>query len=70
MSATKPVLLETVSFEANMIYHGERSKYSPENLPNFTNPLAFGIDAGNDTFNFKEATSQPVRLDFGEAIIK
>ena len=41
-----------------MIHHEERYNSWPENLPNFTNPLAYNIEARNDTFTFKEATSQ------------
>ena len=70
MSATKSILLETVSFAAKLLHHEERAKYHPDNIPNFANPLAYSIEAVNDTFAFKEATSQPDRLDLVEAIIK
>ena len=44
----------------------ERAKSSPENLPIFTNPLTSSTEALNDTFTFKDATSQPDRLDIVE----
>ena len=67
MSATKSILTETASFAANLLHHEERSKSSPENLPNFTNPMASNVELVNDSFNFKKATSQPDRLEFVEA---
>ena len=49
-----------------LVHHEERVKSSPENLPNFTNPLASKINSGNDTFTFKEVSSQSGRLYFVE----
>ena len=68
MSSTKSILPETTSFSANLIHHKERPEYSPENLPNFTNPLVSNIEEGNDISTFKEFTSEPGRLEFVEEI--
>ena len=70
MYSTNYILPETDSFASKLIHHEERVKYSSDNLPNFTNPLAFSIETGNNTFTFKEATNQPDRLDFVEATRK
>ena len=67
MSVTKSIIIEKVSFLAKLLYHEEISKSSPDNLPKFNNPLASNIEAGNDTFTFKYATTQPDRLDFMES---
>ena len=67
MYVAKSILPETASFAAKLIQYEERAKSSPDNLPNFTNPLASIMEAVNDTFTFKEATSQPDRMDFVEA---
>ena len=64
MSATNSILPETASFAANILHHEERAKSYTENLPNFTNPLVSNIKSGNYTFTFKEATSQPDRMEF------
>ena len=45
-----------------MLQHEEISKSYPDNLPNLANPLASSIEAVNDTFTFKEVTSQLDRL--------
>ena len=70
MSATKYILPETASFPANVLHHEEIPNSSPENLPNFMNHLVSDTEEGNKTFNSKEATSQPGRLDFVEATRK
>ena len=57
MSFTKSIILETVSFAANLLHREEIFNYSLENIYNFTNPLASNIESGNDTFSFKEVTS-------------
>ena len=64
MSVAKYVLPETAIFAAKLIHHKERDKSSPGKFPNFNNPLASSIEAGNYTFIFKEATSQYDRLVF------
>ena len=69
MYYVKYILSEIASFADKLILHEERAKSSPDNLPNLTNHLAYNIEAGDDTFNFKEATSQPNRMDFVETII-
>ena len=43
MSTTKYIIPETESFSAKLLQHEEIYKYSPENLPNFTKPLASNI---------------------------
>ena len=53
MSATKYILPEISSFSAKMTHHEDIAKSYPYNLPNFDNPLASSIEAGNDTFTFK-----------------
>ena len=68
MSGTKSVSQETMSFESKVLNHEERDKSSTDNLLNFANPLASDIEAQNDTFTLKEATSQPDRLHFVEAM--
>ena len=70
MSATKSIITETARFSAKLIHHEERAKSSPEDHPNFNNPLEPNIETGNDTFTFKEANSQPDRLDFVESTRK
>ena len=70
MSATKSILPETARFAANTIHHEEISILSPENLPNFNNPLHSNIEEQNDTYTFKKFTSQPYSLDFVEAASK
>ena len=70
ISVTKSILPETAKFSANILYHEYISKSSPDNIPNFTNPLYSIIETGNYTFTFKETTSQPVRMGFVEAIRK
>ena len=70
MTSTKSILPEIENFAAKLLHHEERAKSSPDNLPNLNNPLVSNIKEGNDTFNFKEATSQPYRLDFVESIRK
>ena len=66
MSATKSILLETASFAAELLCREEKSKYYPENLPNFTNPVVSNIEKGNGTLTFKESISQYDRLEFVE----
>ena len=70
MSANKSIILETESFAAKLIHHEELAKSSPENITNFANPLNSNIEAGIETFTFKETTSQPESLDFVEALIE
>ena len=70
MTATKYIISETSSFAAKLIHHEERAKSSPDNLPNFNNPLVYKIEGVNDNFNFKEAIIQPDRMDLVEAIRK
>ena len=53
-----------------MLHHKKIDNSSTENLPNFTNPLYYNIEVENYTFSFKEATSQPYRLDFVETMRK
>ena len=53
-----------------MLHNEEISKYSLENLPNFTNLLTSNTEEGNNNFTFKKTTSQPNRLEFVEATIK
>ena len=59
MTAIKYILPETEIFVAKLIQHEERANSSPDNLPKFNNTLVYNIKEGNDTFTFKEATSQP-----------
>ena len=70
MTFTKSVLPETAIFAANLFNHEERAKSSPDNLPNFNNPLVYKIEGVNDNFNFKEAIIQPDRHGFLESMIK
>ena len=70
MSVTKFIISETASFTAKLFHHKERAKSSPDNPPNFTNPLTSNIEAGDDTFTFKEATSQSEELEFVEEMRK
>ena len=70
ISSTNSILSETGSFAAKMLHHKEISKYLPDNLPKFTNPLAYNIEAGNENFTFKEYTSQPDMLEFLESMSK
>ena len=70
MSTTKSIIIETASFVSNLIHHEERAKSFPDNLPNFTNPLASKKESGNYTFTFKEATSQTDRIYLVDAIRK
>ena len=53
MSVANSIHPGTASFAAKMLHHEERAKYSPDNPPNFTNPLDSNIEAWNDTFTFK-----------------
>ena len=53
-----------------MIHYEEIDRYYQGNLPNFTNPLVLKIEDVNDTFTFNEATGQPERLHFVEAMRK
>ena len=53
MSTTKSIIPETASFVAKLLHHEERAKSSPENLPNFTNPLFSRIEEVNGTLTFK-----------------
>ena len=53
MSTTKSIFTETENFAAKLIHHNEKYNSSPDNLPNFTNPLDSNLDAGNDNFTFK-----------------
>ena len=62
MSATKSIILEIERFSAKLVYREERSKSSPYNIPNFTNPMVSIIEELNDTFDFNETTSQTGRL--------
>ena len=64
------ILPSTESFVAKLIHHEERAKSSPDNFPNFTNPLVPNTEEINYTFAFKEAISQPYRMDFVEAMRK
>ena len=52
MSSTKSVLKEAVSFKANLIYHEERSKFSPYNPRKIFNPLSSNIKTVDDNFTF------------------
>ena len=70
MSATKSIITETASLAARLLHHEERAKSSPENTPNFTNPLESIVEAGNDTSPLKEPTVQPDRLGFVNAMRK
>ena len=70
MSDTKSIIPEIASFVAKLIHHEEWSKSYLDNLSNFTNPLVSKIEEENDTFYFKEVTSQPDRLDFVGGIRK
>ena len=63
MSATKYILPETASFAAKLLNHKETDKSSPENLFDFTNPLASSTEAGYYTFSFKDFISKTYRLD-------
>ena len=63
ISVTKYIILEISSFSDKMIHDEERYKYSPDNLTNPTDPIISNIDPGNDTFTFKESTSNTDRLD-------
>ena len=70
MYGTKFILQETANFAARLLHHKERANSYPENLLNFTNPLASNIEAGNDKFTFKETTSKSTSLDLVEAMRK
>ena len=70
MFSTKSILPEIESFSAKLIRHEDKSKSSIDNLPNFNRPLVSRIEAGNYTFTFKEATSQPDKLDLVDATRK
>ena len=70
MSVTKSILPETASLSTNLLHHERIFNSSPQNLPNFINPLVSNIEEVNDTFTFKEYSSQPDRLEFVEAIRK
>ena len=70
MYSTKSIITKISSFSSKLIHHEERTKSSPENITNFTKPLASNIEAGNYTFTFKEATSQPDKLDLVDATRK
>ena len=70
MSANNSILPVTEIFEAKIIHHEERANSSPDNLPNFINPLSSNKEAGNNNFTSKEATSQLDRIDFVEAMRK
>ena len=48
-----PLFQKTVSFIANLINPEEKSKSSSDNISNFTNTLAYNIDAGNYTLDLK-----------------
>ena len=63
MYTTKSILPETEIFPDKLIHHEERAKSSPYNPPNFNNILVYNIEEVNYTFDFKEATSQPYRLN-------
>ena len=70
ISVTNSILPETASFASKLILNEEKSKSSPDNLPNLTNHLVSNIEEVNYTFTFKESTSQPERLDFVEKMRK
>ena len=70
MPSTKSIIPETATFESKLIHHEERSKSSPDNIPNRNNTLVYTTEEGNDTFNFKEDTSQPYMLDLVESMRK
>ena len=70
MSITTYILPEKESCVDKMLHHEERSKYSLDNLSNFTNPLDSKIQSGKDTFAFKGSTSQTDRLEFLESTRK
>ena len=70
MYFTKYILPETEIFATKLLRHEETSKSSTYNIPNFTNPLVSHLSEGNDTFIFKESTSQPGVMDFVEAMRK
>ena len=53
MSVTKSILTGTDFFASKLLHREEMARSSPENLPNFTNPLVSNIEEVNDTFNFK-----------------
>ena len=70
MSSTKSIFQETVNFAANLIHHEQKYNSSLYNIPNFNNPLVSNIEEVNDTFTVKEATIQPNRMDFVDAMSK
>ena len=70
MSDTKSIIPDTVSFAAKLLHYEERANSYPYNLPNFTNPLEYKIEAVNDTFTFNKSTSQPYGLYLVEAMKK
>ena len=70
ISITNTIIPETESFASKLIHHEEIFKSSPDNLPNFTNPLDLSKEAGNDNFTFNESTSQPDRMNLVEATRK
>ena len=63
MSTNNSIILETAIFPVKLLHHEEKYESSPENLPNFTNPLFSDMKKVNYTFTFKGAVSQPYRLD-------
>ena len=70
MSATKFILPETASFEANLFHCEERANSCLENLPDFTSPLVSNIEKGNRNFTFKEVTSKTDNVEFVESMRK
>ena len=70
MSANKSILKETASFTARITPNEERVKSSPENLPNFTNPLVYNIEVGNNDSTLTESISKPDKLEFVESTRK
>ena len=44
MSSTKFIIPETASFADKLIYHEVKYKLSPDNIPNFINPLDNNIE--------------------------
>ena len=68
MSTSQSIVPETETVAANIPHRKERSKCSPDNLPNFTDPLTYNIWGVNDDFTLKEYTSQYCMFYFLEAI--
>ena len=67
MTSTKSILPETLSFASMLLHHKERSKPYSDIPPKFNNSIVSNIEEVNYNFKFKDATSQPERMDLVES---